>query len=48
VAIGGITTDCVQEIVTAGAHNAAIIGAVNRAADVAFAAAQVQRAFIPG
>jgi thiamine-phosphate pyrophosphorylase len=48
VAIGGITLERVPEVVTAGAHSAAIIAAVNGAADVAAAARQVQRAFIGG
>mgnify|MGYP000048798401 CR=1 FL=1 len=45
VAIGGITLDRVGEVAAAGAHAAAVIGAVNYAADVLEAAQRVQRAF---
>lgn len=45
VAIGGITLERVPEVVAAGAHAAALIAAVNHAADVREAAALVQRCF---
>jgi thiamine-phosphate pyrophosphorylase len=46
VAIGGISLDRVGAIVAAGAHCAAIIGAVNHAADVGLAASKVQEQFL--
>jgi thiamine-phosphate pyrophosphorylase len=45
VAIGGITLERAPEVAAAGAHAAAVIAAVNQAADVAAAARQVTRAF---
>ncbi|HNN91388.1 MAG TPA: thiamine phosphate synthase [Pseudomonadota bacterium] len=45
IAIGGITLPRVPYIVAAGAHGAAIIAAVNQAADVLTAARHVQEAF---